>query len=227
MYSIRTHALISAGLFGSMIVLAMLGNALIASGLIKDLGPFQTPVRILFFGLFLAFGFSMIPLMVKIVLGFQVSAGNQDAPVIGTMIRNENRIIWTFWIVMLLGLAIALPFAIQQGFMSDSSTGYKDPFANMPIQGTVVAAPGMTVDEIVKQSSLKLDRGVTTVAGGALFDFKIPNTAIEFPRCRYYFMSTYTHDQSRVEGINIGTSPSKLPRTQLESADTDLRTRLK
>jgi len=109
----------------------------------------------------------------------------------------------------------------------DTTTGYKDPFANTPIQGTVVAAPGMTVDEIVKQSTLKLDRGVTTIAGGALFDYRIPNTAIDFPRCRYYFMSTYTRDPSHVESINIGTSPSKLTRAQLEAADADLRARLK
>jgi len=96
------------------------------------------------------------------------------------MIRHERGIIWTFWILMLLGLAIALPFAIQQGFMSDSAAPYKDPFANTPIQGTVVAAPGMKVDDVVKQSSLKLDRGATTIAGGALFAFKIPNTSIEF-----------------------------------------------
>jgi len=40
-------------------------------------------------------------------------------------------------------------------------------------------------------------------------------------------MSTYTHDESRVESINIGTSPSKLTRAQLEAIDADLRARLK
>ena len=227
MFTLRTHALISGGLFALMIAFALIGNALISSGVVKDFGPLQTPVKILFFTIFIAFGFSLIPLMVKLVLGFQVRAGNADAPIIGSMIRHEVAIIWTFWILILLGLAVALPVAIQQGFMSDSSAPYSDPFANTPIQGTVVAAPGMAVDEVVKQSSLKLDRGVTTVAGGALFEFKIPNTAIEFPRCRYYFMSTYTHDPSRIEAINIGTSPSKLTRAQLETTDANLRAKLK
>jgi hypothetical protein len=221
--------MISAGLFAAMIIFAITGNALISSGVIKNFGPLQLPVQILFFSIFIAFGFSMIPVMVKTVISFQVQAGNENAPVIGAMIRNENRIIWTFWILILLGLVIALPVAIQQGFMSsdDSKPEYKDPFANTPIQGIVVAAPGMTVDEVVKLSSLKLDRGATTIAGGALFDYKIPNTAIDFPRCRYYFMSTYIHDESRVKSINIGTSPSKLTRAQLEAADASLRARLK
>src|SRR5216684_2761906 len=176
MFSLRTHVIISASLFASMILFALLGNALISSGLIKNFGPLQLPVKILFFTIFIAFGFSMIPVMVKAVLGFQVQAGNQEAPVIGTMIRHENTIIWTFWILILLGTAIALPFAIQQGFMSNSDTpsGYTDPFANTPIQGTIVAAPGMTVDDIVKQSSLKLDRGVTTIAAAHCSTSRFP-----------------------------------------------------
>src|SRR3977135_2271734 len=106
MFTLRTHLIISGSLFAAMIIFALAGNALISSGLIKDFGPMQTPVKILFFTIFIAFGFSMIPVMVKAVLGFQVNAGNQNAPVIGTMIRHENHIIWTMWTLIGLGLVI-------------------------------------------------------------------------------------------------------------------------
>jgi len=72
MFSLRTHAIISASLFGAMLLFAFIGNALISYGVIKNFGPLQLPMQILFFSIFIAFGFSMIPVMVKTVIHFQV-----------------------------------------------------------------------------------------------------------------------------------------------------------
>jgi hypothetical protein len=227
-FSLRTHAIISGALFVFMILIAVAGNALISSGTVKDLGPFQTPARILFFAIFAAFGLSLIPLMVKLVIGAQLRAGNANVGMIRVLADHQVAIVWTFWILILLGLAVALPAAIREGFISDSSPApATGTLANVPSRGTLIAAPGMTVDDVVKRSTLELDRGITTIAGGAIFDFKIPGTAIELNGCRYYFMSTYTHDPARIESINIGTSPKKLTRAELTAADADLRSRLK
>ena len=66
MFSLRAHAIICAALFGALIGIALAGNALQAAGVIHDLGRFKLPFLILIFGLFLAAGFSAVPVMVKL-----------------------------------------------------------------------------------------------------------------------------------------------------------------
>ena len=72
--------------------------------------------RVIFFSLFLAFGYSTIPLMVKIVLAGQVKMGNSDVALVRAARAWETRIIVVFWILITLGLAIAVPAAIHDGF---------------------------------------------------------------------------------------------------------------
>jgi hypothetical protein len=60
-------------------VLAMIGNAVQSAGIVKDPASLRTPMLVLFVALTIAFAFSTIPVMVKLVLGFQNAVGNQDA----------------------------------------------------------------------------------------------------------------------------------------------------
>jgi hypothetical protein len=60
-------------------------------------------------------------------------------------------------------------------------------------KGTLVAAPGMTFDEVKARSSLKLDgladlgdEKVIALSDAAAFDFELAGTGIRFERCRYY-----------------------------------------
>lgn len=92
MFSLRTHALICGGIFAFTILIAVLGNILEAAGIVLPERA-QAPAQIVFFVLFLAMGFSAIPLMVKLVLAGHVRMGNADKPIIRTLIAHENRII--------------------------------------------------------------------------------------------------------------------------------------
>ena len=69
--------------------------------------------------------------------------------------------------------------------------------------------------------------GQSQYAGGAIFDYHVAGSAIEFHRRRYYFVTTYTKDPSRIEAINVGTSPSKYSRVELEAANAALRARFR
>jgi len=120
MLSLRAHAIICASLFVALFGLAIAGNVLQAAGVIHTLGIYQLPVQILFFSLFLAFGFSAIPVMVKLVLGVQERMGNSNAPVIGGMIRYQNTIILVIWGLLAAGLVVALPAAIAGGLFAAS-----------------------------------------------------------------------------------------------------------
>jgi hypothetical protein len=83
---------------------------------------------------------------------------------------------------------------------------------------------------MVKQSTLKLDLryASSAISGGkdGDFDFTIPGTTLTFPHARYYFISTYTTDPKRVQAVNVGTSPEKMPLAGIDSADAALRARL-
>jgi len=240
MFSLRTHALISGALLAFIILMAIAGDALQASGLIKNPAALQNPAKILFFTAFLAFAFSLIPTMVKFFLAGQASIGNAEKGPIRFIEAHQVGVIWGFWLLWVAGLAVALPTMIRTGFFTDlggsdgaKSTGDQErarEIARMPVQGTLVAAPGMTSAEMIGGSSLKTNPAVpgeAVYAGGAIFDFRVAGTAIDFHRCRYYYVTTYTRDREHIEAINIGTSPRKYTRAELEAANAALRARLK
>jgi hypothetical protein len=234
MFSLRTHALICGGILGALILLAVLGNALQASGIVTDLGRFQTPAQILFFGLFVALGFSAVPLMVKLVVGAQVQIGNADRPVIKPIVAHHAKIIWALWTLMFLGMLLAVPAAIDDGMFGPGAARKLHALMLGKSQGTLAAAPGMTVTEMTQRSTLKIEEGTVSealnqrqFAGGGIFDFEVAGTGLVFQTCRYYFIVTRAADDPQIEMMSIGTAPDKLTREELEAANNDLRGRLK
>ncbi|HLY04136.1 MAG TPA: hypothetical protein VKR31_00155 [Rhizomicrobium sp.] len=235
MFSLRTHVIICASLFAAILVIAIGGNALQAAGVIRNLGSLQLPFLILIFGLFIAFGFSAIPVMVQLVLGFQRQVGNENAPAVAATLRAERWIIYAIWGILAAGLIVAVPAAIKGGLFTTaagSGTAPRDERISIgPSSGVLVARPGMLLSDVVRNSTLHIDPANQTswtgsVAGGAVFDFRIAGTGIVFPRCRYYFFSTYTHEPGRIESINVGTSSATMSRSELDGANATLRGRL-
>jgi uncharacterized membrane protein YGL010W len=108
MLSLRAHAVICAVLFVLLIGIPIVGNLLEASGTTMAGAPLLA-FQIFYFTLFLAFGLSAIPVMVMIVLRAQ------GAP---SLVRHQNAIIWTLWVLILAGTAVALPTMIHDGFFA-------------------------------------------------------------------------------------------------------------
>ena len=115
MLSLRTHAVISAGILAAMIALAMIGNALEASGVVLDNPGVRLTAMIVFFGLSAALVFSVVPVMVKLVLGFQAGIGNAGHPAVAGLIAHERIIVFVLWGLIALGLVVAVPAAIIDG----------------------------------------------------------------------------------------------------------------
>jgi hypothetical protein len=115
MVSLRAHALITGALFAALIVLGWVGNLIEA----LDLLPRGPGIRLLsvavFLALSIALAFSVIPLTVQLVLGFQVRLGNANRPVIRALIARQRVIVFVLWSLIALGLAIAIPAAILDG----------------------------------------------------------------------------------------------------------------
>jgi len=228
MLSLRAHAIICGSLFAALVLLAPAAGGLQALGVIKDPAAHRVPAMIIALGLVIAFAFSAVPVMVKLVTGTQRAIGNQDVPVIRSMLSGENAIIWAIWALMAAGTLIAIPAAIADGaFGPELRRSINSPFIGTS-EGVLSAKPGMTVDEMVRGSTLKLEvlPNAPVIAGGKVFDFRIPGSGIVFPGCRYYFVSTFYHDRRHIQGMSIGTSHDKLTHAGSQAADADLRHRL-
>jgi len=115
MFSLRTHAIIFAALLALIIGIASIGNALEAAGTLPPPPTLQLVMRIVFFGLVIALALSAVPVMVKAVIAAQIRAGNADQPLIKVVVDNQNLIIIGMWLIMIVGVAIAIPAAIQDG----------------------------------------------------------------------------------------------------------------
>lgn len=113
MLSLRAHAHICAGLFAALILVPVTGNLVLAMGTAPPSRAWQMPFMIAYLTLFLAFGLSAIPVIVKTVLRAQ-----EGKAAAAPLIRNQNRIIWAMWLLILAGTAVALPAMIQDGFFS-------------------------------------------------------------------------------------------------------------
>ena len=123
MFSLRTHARICGGLLAALIAVAAGGNLLAASGAITDPDAIRLPGLILVFGLFLAFGFSAVPVMVMSVLAAHKRVGQADKEPVRTASAAQKVIIWALWALMAAGLAVALPAMMKDGFFSPEGPG--------------------------------------------------------------------------------------------------------
>ena len=210
MFTLRTHIAICGALFAALIGVAILGNVLQYAGVAPLSGAGRYVAVGLYFALFVAFGLSAIPVMVKLVLGAQLRAGNQDVGAVAAAMRHQNTIIWSLWGLIVAGIAVAVPAAITGGIFGDVPRRALDRAFAGPDLGVLAARPDMSLDDLVEQSTLKLDLRYarSAIAGGkdGVFDFTIPGTTLTFPHARYYNMTTYSDDPTRVEAVTNGRS---------------------
>ncbi len=229
--TLRTHVIICAALFVALIGIAIAGNVLQRMGVISPpTGSGRYVAMGLYFTLFLAFGLSAIPVIVKLVVGVQVQAGNSDVAAVAAAVRHQNTIIWALWGLILAGTAIAVPAAITGGMFGDAPVRAINRAMAGPNLGVLAAKPGMTLAELVAQSTMKVDTtyAATGMSGGKQgpFDYTIPGTTLTFPGARYYFITTSSDDPARIEVVNVGVSKEKMPPGAIDSAAAALRARL-
>jgi len=117
MFSLKTHAVITGGLFATIIVMAIAGNVLHDSGYLPDSSASQFAARVIFLSLFLGFAYSAIPFGLKLFLAGQAKIGNGDVGIIRTIAAHQSGIVIGAWLIISAGLAIAIPAAIQDGFL--------------------------------------------------------------------------------------------------------------
>jgi hypothetical protein len=115
MLGLRTHALVTGGLFGALLILGWGGNAVDAYGLIPHTHGVQMGAVIFFLVLTVALAFSAVPLMVLLVVRFHIAAGNANRPGIRSIVAHARAIVFVIWGLMAVGLLLAIPAAIADG----------------------------------------------------------------------------------------------------------------
>lgn len=226
--TLRTNIIVCGSLFAAVVGTAIIGNGLQGAGVAPLSGTARYIAMFGFFGLFIAFGLSAVPVMVKIVVSAQANAGHGDAPAVGTLACHQNAIIYGIWGLMIVGSAITIPAAVIGGMFGDAPQQMLNRAFQGSGMGTLSSAPGMTLDDMVKRSTLALNLKYarSAIAGKGVFEFDLPNSSIKFPRARSYFITTRDDDRTKIRVVNISTSPEKGSKASIDSADAALRAEL-
>jgi len=105
--------------FGIFILCAVVDGVLQAkyNYSIYDLGPRWSSTMMVFgFVLFLLIGISVVPLALRFFVFMQLKIGNGEFAPIKWLAAHERQAVYAGWGIIALGLAIALPAAIKDGF---------------------------------------------------------------------------------------------------------------
>lgn len=208
---VKFEIAVAAISFGLIFAAGVSKEVAVRSGVEPSTADLVAKAAMLFF--FCLFGFSGIGLMLHVFIALQTKIGNGAAPMIRFLASHETGLTLFAWGSLGLGVLIAAPFALQD-------MGFRMPLG--PSRGILRADIGMTIDEVMRGSTIKMKEprhmgdgsrlGVETM----VFEFRIGDSAVRFPQSRYYWIETPRND-ARISSMNIGITPRKMPKPQLEA----------
>jgi hypothetical protein len=210
--------------FAGIFVAAIVAHLLILAGLPENI--VQNTLKVVVILLFCVFGFSLIGLMLHVFIVLQGGIGNANVGIIKFLRENERLATYIVWGFLGLGCLIAIPAALWDSGMQSTPSLKSD--------GTLVADIGMTLAEVQKRSTIKLNdpfsvktTGETYCIGEAVFDYQLGDSGMRFPKSRYYWLITTGHGDERLAALNVGVSPTKLPRLDFDNYVRSVRRKLK
>lgn len=166
--------------------------------------------------LFCVFGFSCVGLLIHLFVVLQIGIGNGAHSMIRFLHRHETGVTLGTWAFLGIGVLLGMPFALREALGSDFQ---------MPLrrsQGVFVADIGMTLDQVQKASTFKMEPptdmgGYLFHAEDAVFEFRLPDSTLRFPQSRYLWLETGRHNDPHLVLLDIGITPRKLPLPELEN----------
>jgi hypothetical protein len=105
--------------FGLLILGAVIGNILESSGTVtkETIGSRgTTAVMVVYFVLFCVLGFSIVPLAIRVFIFLQIKIGNAEVFLVRFLQAHEQSVVFGVWGLFVLGLCIAVPAGIKDGF---------------------------------------------------------------------------------------------------------------
>jgi hypothetical protein len=115
--NVKTCLIIIASAFGIMLAGAVIVNVLEWYGILNNAGPgVISAVKWAYFVLFCIMGFCLVPVVIRYFISAQIKIGNGEHSLIKWLQASEQTVIYGFWSLFIIGLCIALPVAVKQGF---------------------------------------------------------------------------------------------------------------
>jgi hypothetical protein len=208
------EAIVAAVSFASIFLAGLMGRVAVRFGMDETTAGVWTRCIILL--LFVVFGFACIGLLVHLFVVLQIRIGNREASMVRFLAQHETGVTLAFWGFLGLGTLVALPFALHD----IAGVDFRMPLRS---RGVLVADIGMTVAEVRRNSTLPVKEpldmgdGSTRASEDVVFDFRIANSAVHFPLSRYYSLRTGRNRDGRIADLNIGITPQKMPKPELEA----------
>lgn len=216
---VKAEVLVAAISFALIFLSGVVGHLIALAG--ADQRTVDMGVKAAILLLFCLFGFSLIGLMLHVFIAMQVGAGNANAPMIRFLADHEAALTFSAWGFLALGTVVAVPFALYD-------IGFRLPLRS---QGVLSADIGMTIEEVKQRSSIKVkeprlmgDESRMAVED-IIFEFRIGDSPVRFPRSRYYWLQTPKNDP-HISVLNIGITPEKMSRTALDTFQRAAQMRL-
>ncbi len=103
--SIKIYVIILASCFALLIGWAVVGGMIESSGVKID----PITIQVIAFILFLAIGFAIVPVMIRLFIRGQIKIGNGDRAVIKFLQAHEQKVVHCIWGFYALGLIYLLP----------------------------------------------------------------------------------------------------------------------
>lgn len=223
-------AKIEVGMVGAsvagFIALALVGRFLQTRGYARDPAAMARVMFPFVMGLFLLFGLGLIGLGMQLFIAGQGKIGNAEMGMVSFLRRHQVGVTIGVWAFLLTGFAIAFPF-MRRDMLGPA------PATIGPSAGVLRADIGQTMDQVRAASTLTLAPAValaldqsTQATGQGVFDFELPGGRVRFEQCRYYFITTGPKNDTAITSMNIGISPAKKPKAQIDADEARIRAQL-
>lgn len=203
---------VAAAISFALIFVAGLGRYLaVSSGVDEKTADVAARAAMLLF--FTVFGFACMGLMLHVFIVLQTGIGNGAAPFVRLLAEHERGVTFGIWAFLGAGTLIALPAAMLDW------GGLQLPIGKS--KGVLVADIGMTLDEVKQRSTVKIKTprdmfdGSSLTVEDVVFDYQIGNS--RFAQSRYYWIETGKHGDRHVVVLNIGITPRKMPKKDLDA----------
>ena len=115
----KIFLIIFVSAFALMLLSDAIFNILESNGVLTKLtigSRDVSPCTIFQFAMFCVLGFSIWPLAVKLFIFLQIKIGNAELPLVKFLQSHEQAFVYGVWCMLILGLCIALPDSIKEGF---------------------------------------------------------------------------------------------------------------
>ena len=169
---------------------------------------------------FCVFGFCAIGLMVHVFTALQTGIGNGNAPMVRFLARHETGVVLGVWGFLGIGALLAAPFVLWEA-------GFRPTLRS---KGMLEADIGMTMAEVRQRSTVPwrdpthMGDGTEMLVVDAVFDYRLGTPPVDFPQSRYFWLRTAAN--GRLNDINIGITPEKLPLKEIDAFNLDCQRRL-